>query len=107
VTAAGGDDSTVKVWDRRQRNPVHNFNSNFQVTAVVLSDDSQQVGHTRQSVLNLYLKQCSGSVSGSAWIRIKFASLIRIRIPNADPDPAADKMSSKSQNNSYHLELFD
>jgi hypothetical protein len=28
-------------------------------------------------------------------------------IPNADPDPAADKISSKSQNNSYHLELFD
>jgi hypothetical protein len=49
--------------------------------------------------------QCFGS--GSAWIRIKFASWIRIRIPNADPDPAADKMSSKSQNNSYHLELFD
>jgi hypothetical protein len=24
-----------------------------------------------------------------------------------DPDPAADKISSKSQNNSYHLELFD
>ena len=38
-------------------------------------------------------------------IRIKFVS--RIRIPNADPDPAADKISSKSQNNSYHLELFD
>lgn len=40
---SGGDDSTVKVWDRRQRNPVHNFNNNFQVTAVVLSQDSQQV----------------------------------------------------------------
>ncbi len=26
---------------------------------------------------------------------------------NADPDPAADKISSKSQNNSYNLELFD
>jgi hypothetical protein len=38
-------------------------------------------------------------------IRIKFVSWIRI--PNADPDPAADKISSKSQNNSYHLELFD
>jgi hypothetical protein len=53
--------------------------------------------------------QCFGS--GSAWIRIKFASWIRIRIrfPNADPDPdpAAEKMSSKSQNNSYHIELFD
>jgi hypothetical protein len=32
---------------------------------------------------------------------------IRIRIPNADPDPAADEISSKSQNNSHHLELFD
>ncbi len=40
-------------------------------------------------------------------IRIKFVSWIRIRIRNADPDPAADKISSKSQNNSYHLELFD
>jgi hypothetical protein len=30
-------------------------------------------------------------------IRIKFVSWIRIRIPNADPDPAADKISSKSQ----------
>jgi hypothetical protein len=40
-------------------------------------------------------------------IRIKFVSWIRIRIPNADPDPAADKISSKSQNNSYNLELFD
>ncbi len=57
--------------------------------------------------------QCfgSGSVSGSgsAWFRIKFVSWIRIqvRIPNADPDPVADKISSKSQNNSSHLELFD
>ncbi len=32
---------------------------------------------------------------------------IRIHIPNVDPDPAADKISSKSQKNSYHLELFD
>ncbi len=39
--------------------------------------------------------------------RIKFVSWIRIRTPNADPDPAADKFSSKSQNNSYHLELLD
>jgi hypothetical protein len=38
-------------------------------------------------------------------IRIQFVSWIRIRIPNADPDPAADKISSKSQKNSYHLEL--
>jgi Prp8 binding protein len=43
VVVAGSDDSTVKVWDRRQRNAVHSFNSNFQVTAVVLSDDAQQV----------------------------------------------------------------
>jgi hypothetical protein len=49
--------------------------------------------------------QCFGS--GSAWIRIKFVSWIWIRIPNADPDPAADKISSKNQHNSYHLELFD
>ncbi len=39
--------------------------------------------------------QCFGS--GSAWIRISFVSWIRIRIPNADPDPAVDKISSKSQ----------
>ncbi len=43
IVVAGSDDSTVKVWDRRQRNAVHSFNSNFQVTAVVLSDDAQQV----------------------------------------------------------------
>jgi hypothetical protein len=43
--------------------------------------------------------QCFGS--GSAWIRIKFVSWIRIRIPNADPDPAADNISSKSQNNLF------
>jgi hypothetical protein len=59
---------------------------------------------TKISMIN---KQCFGSGSGSAWIRIKFVSWVRIRIPNADPDPAADKISSKSQNNSYHLELFD
>ncbi len=52
-----------------------------------------------------HIMQCFGS--GSAWIRNKFVSRIQIRIPNADPDPAADKISSKSQNNSYHLELFD
>jgi hypothetical protein len=50
---------------------------------------------------------CTQQCFGSAWIRIKFVSWIRIRIPNADPDPAADKISPKSQNNSYHLELFD
>jgi hypothetical protein len=33
-------------------------------------------------------------------IRIRFVSWIRIRIPNAEPDPAADKISSKSQKNS-------
>jgi hypothetical protein len=54
---------------------------------------------------NITYSQCFGS--GSAWFRIKFASWIRIRIPNADPDPAADKMSSKSQNHSDHLELLD
>ncbi len=31
-------------------------------------------------------------------IRIRFVSWIRIRIHNVDPDPAADKISSKSQN---------
>ncbi len=54
---------------------------------------ADQINHTA--------KQCFGS--GSAWIRVKIVSWvrIRIRIPNADPDPAADKISSKSQNNSY------
>jgi hypothetical protein len=46
--------------------------------------------------------QCFGF--GSEWIRIRFVSWIRIRIPNADP--AADKISSKSKKNSYHLELY-
>ncbi len=30
-------------------------------------------------------------------IRIRFVSWIQIRIPNADPDPAVDRISSKSQ----------
>jgi hypothetical protein len=30
-------------------------------------------------------------------IRIKFVSWIRIRIPNADPDPAADKLAPKAK----------
>ncbi len=61
------------------------------------------VGPTdKENEEKMYKNQCSGS----AWIRIKFVSWIRIRIPNANPDPAADKISSKSQNNSYHLELF-
>jgi hypothetical protein len=34
--------------------------------------------------------------SGSAWIRIRVVSWIRIRIPNADTDPAANEISSKS-----------
>ncbi len=62
------------------------------------------VGPTdKEDQVKMYKKQCFGS----GWIRIKVVSWIRIRIPNADPDPAADKISSKSQNNSYHLELFD
>ncbi len=39
------------------------------------------------------------------WIRMQFVSWIWI--PNADPDSAADKISSKSQKNSYNTELFD
>jgi hypothetical protein len=35
--------------------------------------------------------------SGSAWIRIKFVSWIRIRIQNADPDPAAEKLAPKAK----------
>jgi hypothetical protein len=62
-------------------------------------------GKTMVQLLRWFLKQCFGS--GSAWIRIRFVSWIRIRILNADPDPAADKISSKSQRNSYHLKLFD
>ncbi len=31
--------------------------------------------------------------SGSVRIRIRFVSWIRIRIPNADPDPAADEIT--------------
>ncbi len=46
-------------------------------------------------------KQCFGS--GSAWTRIRFVSCI----PNADPDPAADKLAPKAKKNSYNLELFD
>jgi hypothetical protein len=41
--------------------------------------------------------QCFGSGSVSAWIRIKFVSWIRIRIQNADPDPAAEKLAPKAK----------
>jgi hypothetical protein len=51
--------------------------------------------------------------TGHAWklvfrirIRIRFVSWIQIRFPNADPDPAADDISSKCPKNSYYLELF-
>lgn len=43
LVVSGGDDCHVRVWDRRQRQPVHNFNSDFQVTAVSFNNDSQQV----------------------------------------------------------------
>jgi hypothetical protein len=43
-------------------------------------------------------KQCFGS--GSAWIRIQLVAGIRIRIPDADPDPGClkrAKMKKKTQ----------
>jgi len=43
LVVSGGDDCFVRVWDRRQRQPVHNLNSDFQVTAVSFNNDAQQV----------------------------------------------------------------
>lgn len=43
LVVSGGDDSHVRVWDRRQRMPVHSLNSQFQVTAVSFNNDAQQV----------------------------------------------------------------
>ncbi len=59
------------------------------------------------------LRQATENTKNYLWavlrirIRIEIVSWIRIRIPSADPDPAVDKISSKSQNNSDHLQLFD
>jgi hypothetical protein len=40
-------------------------------------------------------KQGSGSVSGSAWIRINLSCWNRIRIQIADPDPGGQKLPTK------------
>jgi hypothetical protein len=40
----------------------------------------------------------SGSVSGSAWIRINLSCWIRIRIQIADPDPGGQNLPKKIEN---------
>lgn len=43
LVVSGGDDAHVRVWDRRQRQAVHNLNNEYQVTAVSFNNDAQQV----------------------------------------------------------------
>ncbi|KAI9347207.1 WD40-repeat-containing domain protein [Zopfochytrium polystomum] len=43
VLASVSDDSTVRVWDIRQRQPAHTFRDRFQQTAVAVSDDGGTV----------------------------------------------------------------
>eukprot|EP00088_Acartia_fossae_P001565 TRINITY_DN1060_c0_g1_i1.p1 TRINITY_DN1060_c0_g1~~TRINITY_DN1060_c0_g1_i1.p1 ORF type:complete len:348 (-),score=60.46 TRINITY_DN1060_c0_g1_i1:445-1488(-) len=43
LIVSGGDDCHVRVWDRRQRLPVHNLNNEYQVTAVTFTNDGKQV----------------------------------------------------------------
>jgi len=43
LVVSGGDDCHVRVWDRRQRQAVHNLNSEYQVTAVSFNNDATQV----------------------------------------------------------------
>ncbi len=58
-------------------------------------------------IVNIVVSADSVPDPDPAWIRIRFVSWIRIRIPNANPDPATDEISSKSPKNSYYLGLFD
>ena len=47
------------------------------------------------TVLHQFSQGC-GAGTGSAWIRIKFSSWIRIRIQYADPDPGEENLKGKS-----------
>lgn len=40
---SGSDDSSVKLWDIRQKRAVKTFENNYQVTAVCFSSDNSQV----------------------------------------------------------------
>jgi hypothetical protein len=50
---------------------------------------TQRYPHCSSTGQSILLKQCFGS--GSEWIRIQVVDWIRIRIPNADPDPGGLK----------------
>lgn len=43
LLASGSDDGTIKIWDTRQRQSVHTFNSRFPVTSVAFSDDATSI----------------------------------------------------------------
>jgi len=43
LVASGSDDNTTKIWDMRQREPVHNFESKYQVTSVTFNDTADKV----------------------------------------------------------------
>ncbi|EDV27593.1 uncharacterized protein TRIADDRAFT_37206 [Trichoplax adhaerens] len=43
MLVTGSDDCTAKLWDVRRREPVHSFQSNYQVTAVSFNDTGDQI----------------------------------------------------------------
>lgn len=40
---SGSDDSTIKLWDTRKKQPIASMNSNYQVTAVSFNDTAEQI----------------------------------------------------------------
>ncbi len=43
LIVSGSDDNTAKIWDMRQRDPVHNIENKYQVTAVTFNEPGDRV----------------------------------------------------------------
>ncbi|XP_065830452.1 U5 small nuclear ribonucleoprotein 40 kDa protein-like [Oscarella lobularis] len=43
LVVSGSDDSTVKLWDVRKKEPVQSFQSSYQVTSVCFNDTAEQI----------------------------------------------------------------